>query len=151
MPTLESSTLIRCPAERLFDFLTLSENFPKLVPFELQLKVVQAPERLSLGSHIEVQIGGFGPPQNVVYEITEFERPQRFRETQVKGPLGRYAHEHVVVPEGDAVRMIDRIDFAPPGGLLGFLLTEARLKTSLEQGLAHRHRELQRLLVDCPS
>jgi len=149
MPILEASTSIRCPVERVFDFLTLSENFPKMVPADLQLRLVQAPERLMLGSRIEVQISGFGVPQNVVYEITEFVQPLRFQESQVKGPLGRYVHEHVLLEQGDgAVRVTDRIDFEPPGGLLGFLLTEARLRTSLEQGLAHRHLELKKLLED---
>jgi len=86
MPTLEASTAIRCPVERVFDFLTLSENFSKIVPPDLQLRLVQAPERLILGSRIEVQILGFGLPQSVVYEITEFVQPHRFRESQVKGP-----------------------------------------------------------------
>jgi ligand-binding SRPBCC domain-containing protein len=149
MPILEASISIRCPAERVFDFLTLSENFAKMVPADLQLRLVQAPERLTLGSRIEVQISGFGVPQNVVYEITEFVQPLRFQESQVKGPLGRYVHEHVLLDQGDgAVQVTDRIDFAPPGGLLGFLLTEARLKTSLERGLAHRHLELKKQLED---
>jgi ligand-binding SRPBCC domain-containing protein len=149
MPTLEASTAIRCPVERVFDFLTLSENFSKIVPPDLQLRLVQAPERLILGSRIEVQILGFGLPQSVVYEITEFVQPHRFRESQVKGPLGRYVHEHVLVDQGDGlVHVTDRIEFAPPGGMLGFLLTEDRLRTSLAQGLTHRHGELKRLLED---
>ena len=149
MPTLEASTAIRCPVERVFDFLTLSENFSKIVPPDLQLRLVQAPERLILGSRIEVQILGFGLPQSVVYEITEFVQPHRFRESQVKGPLGRYVHEHVLAAEENGtVCVTDRIEFEPPGGLLGFLLTAERLRTSLQDGMTHRHRELKRLLED---
>jgi ligand-binding SRPBCC domain-containing protein len=147
MPTLEASTSLRCPVERVFEFLTLSENFPKIVPPDLQLRLVQAPERLILGSRIEVQILGFGVPQTVIYEITEFAEPHRFQESQVKGPLGRYIHEHVLVDQGDGVvQVTDRIEFAPPGGLLKFLLTEERLSTSLQQGLVHRHLQMKKLL-----
>jgi ligand-binding SRPBCC domain-containing protein len=149
MAILEGSISIRCPVERVFDFLTLTENFPKIVPPDLQLRLVQAPERLALGSRFEVQILGFGVPQNVIYEITEFVAPHRFQESQVKGPLGRYVHEHVLVAEVDgAVLVMDRIEFEPPGGLLGFLLTAERLRTSLQDGMTHRHRELKRLLED---
>jgi ligand-binding SRPBCC domain-containing protein len=149
MAILEASVSIRCPAERVFDFLTRTENFPKIVPPDLQLRLVQSPERLALGSRFEVQILGFGVPQNVIYEITEFVAPHRFQESQVKGPLGRYVHEHLLVAEVDgAVLVTDRIEFEPPGGLLGFLLTAERLRTSLEDGMTHRHRELKRLLED---
>jgi ligand-binding SRPBCC domain-containing protein len=147
MPLLEASVLIRCPVERVFDFLTLSDNFDKIVPPDLQLRMVQSPGRLALGSRFEVQISGFGIPQNVIYEITEFVQPHRFQESQVKGPLGRYVHGHLFAPQEDGtVRVTDRIEFEPPGGMLGFLLTADRLKTSLDQGLTHRHYELKRLL-----
>jgi ligand-binding SRPBCC domain-containing protein len=147
MPRVEASVFVRSPIERIFDFLTSSENFTKIVPADLQLRLVQAPPQMALGSRFEVQILGFGMPQNVIYEITEFVHPHRFQEAQVKGPLGRYVHDHDFAPQEDGtVRVTDRIDFEPPGGLLGFLLTAERLKTSLEQGLTHRHRELKRLL-----
>jgi ligand-binding SRPBCC domain-containing protein len=149
MAILEASVSIRCPIERVFDFLTLSENFAKIVPPDLQLRLVQSPGRLALGSRFEVQILGFGVPQNVIYEITEFVAPHRFQESQVKGPLGRYVHEHVLSAQEDGgVHVTDRIEFEPPGGLLGFLLTADRLRTSLQDGMTHRHRELKRLLED---
>jgi ligand-binding SRPBCC domain-containing protein len=149
MPLLEASVSIRCPIERVFDFLTLSDNFAKIVPVDLQVRLVQSPGRLALGSRFEVQITGFGMPQNVIYEITAFDRPHRFEETQVKGPLGRYVHEHTFAAQADGTVLVaDRIEFEPPGGMLGFLLTADRLKASLEQGLTHRHRELKRILEE---
>lgn len=148
MAFLEASVSIRCPVERVFDFLTDSENFTKIVPPDLKLRMVQSPGRMAEGSRFEVQISGFGIPQNVIYEITELVRPERFQESQVKGPLGRYVHDHEFSQEEGATRVTDRIEFEPPGGMLGFLLTEDRLKTSLEQGLMHRHRELKRLLEE---
>ena len=147
MALLEASVSLRCPVERVFDFLTSTENFTKIVPPDLKLRLVQSPERLVLGSRFEVQILGFGIPQNVIYEITEYVEPHRFQESQVKGPLGRYVHDHALAAQEDGtVRVFDRIEFEPPGGMLGFLLDADRLKTSLEQGLTHRHRELKRIL-----
>lgn len=147
MPQIEASVSIRCLVDQVFDFLTQAENFSKIIPPDLQLKFVQAPERLERGSRFEVQILGFGLPQNVIYEITDFARPERFTESQVKGPLGRYVHEHVFTSQADGTVLVaDRIQFEPPGGMLGFLLPADRLQKSLEQGLSHRHRELKRLL-----
>ncbi len=147
MPSLEASVTIRCPVEKAFDFLTQTENLFQIIPDELKLRVVSAPPQLQLGSRLEVQILAFGPPQNVTYEVTDFTRPHRFTETQVKGILPRYVHEHhfSVVNDG-TVLISDRIDFEPPGGLLGFMLTADRLRTTLNQGLVHRHSSLKRIL-----
>jgi ligand-binding SRPBCC domain-containing protein len=147
MPALEASVSIRCPADKVFDFLTKTANWLQLVPEELRLSVVNAPPQLALGSRMEAQILAFGPPQNVTYEITEFSRPDRFTETQVKGLLPRYVHEHRLVALADeSIVVTDRIEFEPPGGLIGFMVTVDRLRTSLDRGLAHRHSALKRLL-----
>jgi ligand-binding SRPBCC domain-containing protein len=147
MPQLELSVSVHCDADRVFDFLTRAENIPKIVPPDLKLRVVSAPEQLSLGCRFEVQILGFGPPQNVVYEITEYSRPLRFAESQIKGPLKRYVHEHVFSSGEDGMLLVtDRIEFEPPGGLLGMLITPERLTKSFRDGLVHRHAELKRLL-----
>ena len=95
MPSLEASVTIRCPVEKAFDFLTQTDNLLQIIPDELKLRVVSAPPQLQLGSRLEVQILAFGPPQNVTYEVTDFTRPHRFIETQVKGMLPRYVHAHL--------------------------------------------------------
>ena len=149
MPSLEASVTIRCPVEKAFDFLTQTDNLFQIIPDELKLRVVSAPPQLQLGSRLEVQILAFGPPQNVTYEVTDYTRPHRFTETQVKGMLPRYVHEHLFsVQDGGMVLITDRIDFEPPGGLLGFMLTADRLRTTLNQGLVHRHSSLKRILEE---
>jgi ligand-binding SRPBCC domain-containing protein len=149
MPSLEASVSIRCAVEKVFDFLTKTENLLKIIPDELKLRLINAPADLALGSRMELQILALGPPQNVTYEITEFSRPDRFTETQVKGMLPRYVHEHILSPQQDGTVLVtDRIEFEPPGGLLGFMLTADRLRTTLDQGLSHRHSSLKRLLED---
>jgi ligand-binding SRPBCC domain-containing protein len=147
MPFLEASISIGGSIEQIFDFLTTTDNLLKLVPEDLKLRVVKVPPRLELGAQMELQILAFGPPQNVVYEITEFSRPHQFTETQVKGLLGRYVHEHMLAAEpGGKVLVTDRIEFAPPGGLMGLMLTADRLRTMLERGISHRQAALKRLL-----
>lgn len=145
MPTVEASVSIRCDIEEIFDFLSHTESIEKIVPADLKLRLVQAPQRIELGSRYEIQILAFGAPQSAVYEVTEFVRPSRFVEAQVKGPLARYIHEHSLTLEGDRhVRVLDRIEFEPPSGFLGFLLSAETLRKSLAEGLAHRHRELKK-------
>jgi ligand-binding SRPBCC domain-containing protein len=147
MPCLEACVSIGCSVEKAFDYLTTTANLLKLLPEELRLQVVNAPTQLALGSRMELQILAFGPPQNVTYEITDFSRPHRFTETQVKGLLPRYVHEHVLLEQPNGTVLVtDRIEFEPPGGLMGFMLTADRLQTTLDRGLSHRHSELKRVL-----
>jgi ligand-binding SRPBCC domain-containing protein len=144
MPSVEASVPIRCRIDDVFDFLARSESIEKIVPAELKLRLVKSPQRLELGSQFEVEILGFGIPQKVVYEVTEFARPSRIVERQIKGPLGRYVHEHLFAEQADGTVLVtDRIDFDPPGGFLGLMITAESLRKSLAQGLEHRHRELK--------
>ena len=148
MASLEATATLRCPIERVFDFLTTAENFRKWSPPELHLKSCRRRRSSYLAAGLRCR-SWLWRAQNVIYEITGFARPHRFQETQVKGPLGRYVHDHELASQEDGtVRVLDRIHFEPPGGLLGFLLTEDRLRTSLKEGLVHRHRELKRLLEE---
>lgn len=149
MPTFEQSVHVSCPPETAFDFLTVAENIVRISPPEAQLKMIDAPERLELGSRIEFELGGWGPAQRILHEITEHQRPDRFTETLVRGPLKSWVHEHIIESGGDgAVRVLDRIYFEPPGGFAGFLVTEERIRDSLETSFEYRHRKLKRLLEE---
>ena len=56
-------------------------------------------------------------------------------------------HQHLL-EEGPAghVVSIDRIDFEPPGGLIGFLVTKRKIIDQLEGIFEHRHRQMRKLL-----
>ena len=97
---------------------------------------------------VEFEVAGFGPVQKLVHEITTFDGPRHFTETQRKGPLGSLVHEHLVEEDGDSIVVVDRIAFEPPGGLAGFIVTESLIQKSLIEGFEHRHRELKRILEE---
>jgi ligand-binding SRPBCC domain-containing protein len=44
------------------------------------------------------------------------------------------------------VEIIDKIEFEPPGGILGFMITADKIHESLEAGFYHRHQQLKKLL-----
>ena len=49
MPYFESVTLLSHPAARVFDFLSVPANLIEVTPPELNMRLVEAPERLYLG------------------------------------------------------------------------------------------------------
>ena len=147
MAVFETSVTLSCPADRAFDFLIVPQNHLKLSPPEVGLVFVQAPAVFEQGSRFDFKVLSFGLVQHMQHEIIAFERPWQFTERQLKGPLKLWQHDHVfeLQPDGQ-VTITDRIEFEPPGGLAGLLITENRIRDSLEDGFYHRHKELRKLL-----
>ena len=145
MASYRTETLLAAPAEEVFDFLIRPENVIRVTAPSVALKPVSAPEIFEQGSRIELELSGYGPPQRFLYEVVEFDRPSRFTETLVKGPLRSFRHEHVFESTPNGTRVLDIVEFAPPGGMLGFLVTEDRIRQGLEKGMRFRHAELARI------
>ncbi|MGE5191025.1 MAG: SRPBCC family protein [Deltaproteobacteria bacterium] len=148
MPIFETSVALECPRERAFEFLLRPANVALISPPELGLSFINAPEVVELGSRIEFKIQGYGQVQTMVHEITGLVHPQRITETQIRGLFAKWVHEHAFeTNEQGQVIVIDRIDFKPPAGLLGLLVTADKILDQLEEGFAHRHTRLQKLLT----
>lgn len=146
MAQFEASVMLARPVEEVFDFLTQPARVLEILPEDSGVTYTSVPERLVLGSRVEFDLKGFGPVQNVIHEVSAFDAPTWFVERQVKGPLPHWEHTHLLEVVGGRVRVWDRIEFEPPGGLAGLLITEGRIRHSLEKGFAHRHRRLREIL-----
>ena len=76
--------------------------------------------------------------------MTEWDEPRRFVERQVEGPMGTWEHEHLFEPSPRGVIVVDRIEFAPPNGMLGLIVNERKIRDSLEEGFEHRQVMLEK-------
>ncbi len=149
MAQFEASVTFSSTVEAVYDFLIRPANALKISPPGAEMNVIDAPEIFVVGSRFEFELGGFGPPQRFVHEITTMDAPKGFTETLVEGPLPVWVHEHIIQASSNGVvELIDRVVFEPPGGFVGFLVTEDRILDSLQSGFAHRHREMERLLEE---
>ncbi len=148
MPVFLHEQRLPCLAESLFEFLIRPANVLRLSQPESRLQFLEAPEVISPGDELEFEVRAYGQPQSIVHEIVEVERPRRILERMLHGPLEDLEHEHLFEPQGDGVLLIDRITFVPPKGLIGLLLTEARLQASFEQSFAYRRRRLEELVAE---
>lgn len=146
MPLFEQSVSVNTSAEELFDFLIRPQNVLKINPPEMQMNLINVPEVLENDSKLNVELLGFGIPQRVVQQVTEFTSPSMFTVSQIEGPLSKWSHSHHF--DGGAegnVTLTERIDFEPPGGMIGFVITADKIKEYLEKGFAHRHVALKEL------
>ena len=147
MANFEASVLIRSTPEAVYDFLSRPANILKINPPDLDVTIMNAPSQIERGSKIELQMQTMGFSQNMVHEVTQCDPPRGFTETQVQGPLQAWVHEHIIEPTGNGeVKLTDRIRFEPPGGFVGFMVTESKIRSSLESSFAHQHQALKRIL-----
>jgi len=147
MPVFETSVTLDCPLNQAFEFLLRPANIAMIAPPDLGLAFTDAPEVLALGSRFEFKVLAYGQVQTMLHEITHFEHGRQITETQIKGLLAHWIHEHKFETNGAGqVVVIDRIDFNPPPGMLGLLVTANKILDQLDDGYYYRHRQLQKLL-----
>ena len=147
MALFETSVTLECTPEEAFDFFLVPSNRPRINPPEVGLYIVNAPDVLSMGSRLEFKVQGWGMVQQLVHEITAFDRPTLLIETQIKGPLKKLVHRYVFAETAEGQTLLsDCIEFEPPGGLAGLIVNEKKLLDSFEDGFYFRQARLQELL-----
>lgn len=146
MALFEYQHELSCSVEGAFEFLTQPKNVVELVHPESNVTLLSAPTTIHQGAELEFEIEAWGQAQSMMHKIVEFERPSRIVEEMIHGPMREWMHEHVFEECETGVRLTDRITFQTPGGLIGLLLTEKRVRASLETGFQHRRELLENLV-----
>jgi ligand-binding SRPBCC domain-containing protein len=146
MPHFETSTILAPPIATVFDFLSLSAKLVEVTPPEFNVRLVEAPERLHFGARVVLQARRWGFSQRLASEVTRFEPDHLLVEEQREGPFRKWIHTHLLEPVPGGTRMTDRIEFEPPGGMLGFLLTPETIVSELQDLFAYRERRFKELL-----
>ncbi len=147
MAVFVESVLLPVPRPVLFEFLSKPANVAKISSSAVGLKFKNAPEIVTTGSRISIQMVVMGQVQNAVHEITTYNHPELIVEVQLEGPMKSWRHEHRFEEVGDQTRMIDLIDYTKPGGIIGLLLSEAKVNDMLEESFFQREQNLRRLIA----
>jgi ligand-binding SRPBCC domain-containing protein len=151
MAQFEASIQIACPRETAFEFLSRPSNYAEISPSQMGFTLVEGPDVMIVGSRIEFQLQAMGLTQRVIHEVVHWKHPHQITLEQIRGPMRKWVHDHLLVGEGEDVVITDRIEFDPPGGMLGFVATEARILAALNSGIAERHLALKQRLESLPS
>jgi ligand-binding SRPBCC domain-containing protein len=146
VPQLDHSILIPWPPAEVFAFFLSPANLLALAPPDLHLQLVDGPERLELGSRVTWKARRWGIAQRIVVEVVALEPDAQLVEEQRQGPLRRWLHTRQFEAAADGTRLTERIEFEPPGGLLGLTVTAAAVERELQAAFAHRAAKLPELL-----
>jgi ligand-binding SRPBCC domain-containing protein len=138
MAVFEHVTTLAAAPEQVFDFLTRPANLARVSTPPPHVELVESPERLAAGARFVVRIRQYGLSRLVVSRVSWFEEGRGFTDEQVDGPFRMWVHTHLVAAVPGGTAMTDRIAFAPPRGILGLFLTEARMMRLLRGQFAAR-------------
>lgn len=151
MPTFQAAADFPVPPSALFDLLVQPALVTRLMPPELQPRLLEGPERVSLGDRLRIETRYMGVRQTLTLRIIGFELDRLLTDEQIDGPFRSFRQERRLTPTAGGVQLSETIDYEPPGGMLGFLLTPARIERNLADMYSHRIQALRELLTPKPS
>ena len=146
MPTIRVSTDIGAPPDRCFDLARSVEAHIESASGTHERAVAGVTTGLlGPGDEVTWQARHFGVNQALASRITTFDRPHRFQDSMVRGAFAHFCHDHRFVATPGGTRMVDVIDYAAPGGPLGWLAERLFLTAYLTRFIQRRGLALKRL------
>jgi ligand-binding SRPBCC domain-containing protein len=119
---LRTTARIERPIDEAFDFFAAAENLERITPPSLRFRIVTpVPVEMRVGTLIDYRLRLNGIPFGWRTEITEWDPPHAFTDTQLSGPYHTWIHRHTFAADGDATVMVDEVRHRLPLWPLGDL------------------------------
>lgn len=133
---------IAAPPSRVFAFHESPGALLRLTPPWENVTVESGGDSIRVGARV-VLVTRLGPiPLRWVAEHVEYDPPRLFADRQVAGPFARWYHRHEFLDDGQGGTILrDSVDYAPPLGALGRLLSRAFIEAKLAKLFDFRHEE----------
>lgn len=141
---LECNLWLPRPIDEVFAFFGDARNLETITPPRLRFRILTpGPLDMRTGLLIDYRISLHGLPMRWRSEITDWNPPHRFVDTQARGPYRWWIHEHAFTERDGGTLVSDRVRFGVPGGRL---ITRLFINRNLEHIFAYRTRRLEQLL-----
>jgi ligand-binding SRPBCC domain-containing protein len=104
------------PRERVFDFFADPHNLERITPPFLRFRVLNtSPVVMGPGALIDHKLRLHGVPITWRTEITTWDPPVRFCDTQLRGPYAEWVHTHTFDEEDGGTMVRDHVRYRLPG------------------------------------
>ena len=141
--TLRAELWLPRRRDALFPFFAAAENLERITPAFLGFRILTpGPIEIRRGTLIDYRISLHGLPMRWRTEITAWEPPFRFVDSQLRGPYRAWVHEHTFEEKDGGTLCRDRVDYRVPGGALIHTLFVER---DVRRIFTHRQRVLKEL------
>lgn len=140
---ITKNCLIKYPIDKIFEFFSKADNLNLITPPEVNFKILTPlPIEMKKGTLIDYKISLNGIPFSWRTEITSWEPPYRFVDTQIKGPYKIWIHEHTFseTPQGTIVK--DSVEYLPKGWIAEPLIHNLFVRKKLENIFDYRQNKL---------
>jgi ligand-binding SRPBCC domain-containing protein len=146
---LERSQRVEVPVDLAFAFYGNSDNLEPLTPPWLHFQVTTPrPLTLQAGALLDYKLKLHGVPVRWTTVIETWEPPQRFVDSQAKGPYALWEHTHLFERDGNGATVIhDRVRYAIPLGPLGAIAHRLFVRRDLERIFDYRRNAVDERLA----
>lgn len=146
MPEIVCSTDLNCSVDTLRGYLGETSNLKNITDPDMSLKIVSADDVIQEESEIEFQVSTYGIKQSMKHRYTAVSATL-IQSEQLEGPTRTWIHQVIMEDTGNGTcRLTDKIEFEPPGGMMGFVMTEAKIRESVLEGMEFRYEALAEIL-----
>jgi ligand-binding SRPBCC domain-containing protein len=143
MSILEREQWTGTGIDDVFAFFSDPRNLERITPPWVRFVLLDPPAALRVGTLLDYRLRIRGIPVRWQSEITVWEPPNRFVDTQTRGPCRAWIHEHRFEPAGGGVLMRDLVRYAVPGGRL---VDKLLVRPDLERIFDYRKVKLKEIL-----
>lgn len=143
-----SSLAIDAPIDEVFAFFSDAENLERITPSELGFHIVTpTPFEIRKGALIDYKLMLHGIPIKWRTEITRWEPPHIFEDTQLSGPYKQWIHQHRFTEIAPGKTLMEdevryRLPLEPLGDIANFLI-ERQIANIFE----HRNEAVAEMLL----
>ena len=144
--TLEREQWVPASLDKVFPFFAEAGNLQELTPEWLRFQILTPqPIEMKPGTIIDYRLHFHGVPMLWKTEITRWEPPHHFEDLQIKGPYKLWHHTHIFETADNGTRIIDRVRYALPFGVLGQIAHAVSVRRNVEEIFAYRDKKVREL------
>lgn len=137
--TLRSSLWLPQSIDEVFEFFNKAENLQKITPPWLDFEILAPlPIEMKKGALIDYQLKLYGIVLSWQTEISRWEPPYCFVDSQRKGPYRKWVHTHLFREVAGGTLVEDLVEYQVPGGLLAPMIYGLFVKRNVRQIFLYR-------------
>ena len=141
---------IDLPINDVFNFFSKPENLSLITPPRLKFDILTpSPIEMKEGQLIDYSL-------TIMYFIklrwrtliTDYEKPYRFVDQQIKGPYSLWHHTHKFEEKDGGTLIHDNVTYAIPFGIIGQLIHIIYIKYDIHHIFEYRHKILNEIFSE---
>ncbi len=138
----QKSTILDAPIEAVYAFHENPHNLVKISPSSLRVHHIEANAEAVAGETFRVEASQFFVPIRWEGVWDRAEHPVALWDRALESPFASFQHRHEFesIEIGARTRMTDRVEYALPGGVLGWLVSETVLRAVFGVTFVARHK-----------